>query len=137
MHGIDIVEVSRIKDAIENTKGFKEKVFTEKEIIYCEAKKDKYPSFAARFAAKEAYLKAIGTGLSNGLKWTDIEIAIAPLLVVPELASVLLGEVGGSGKPTIQLYDKAKEIADKMNITNISVSLSHTAEIAIASVIIQ
>lgn len=71
--GLDIVEVERIKKAIEKTKGFREKVFTKKEIEYCEKRKNKYESYAGRFAAKEALVKALGEGFSN-LSFLDIEI---------------------------------------------------------------
>ena len=72
--GIDNIEVKRIKKQIDDSTKFKEKIFTVKEIEYCESKKNYAESFAARFAAKEAFLKAIGTGWSNGLQFTDIEI---------------------------------------------------------------
>ena len=118
-HGIDIVEVSRIKKAIEESDSFRSKVFTEKEISYCESRKTKYQSYAARFAAKEAFLKALETGWTNGIAWLDIEI---------------LNET--SGKPFVNLYSAAKSIFDSSNYQNTHVSLSHTEDTAIASVII-
>ena len=113
--GIDIIEVSRIKKAIENSNEmFLKKVFTEKEIEYCNSKKtNKFESFAARFAAKEACLKAISDLLENkfDITWKEIEI-----------------ENAKSGKPVIKLYKNLKEIE------SIDVSLSHIKDYAIASV---
>ena len=113
--GIDIIEVSRIKKAIENSNEmFLKKVFTEKEIEYCNSKKtNKIESFAARFAAKEACLKAISDLLENkfDITWKEIEI-----------------ENAKSGKPVIKLYKNLKEIE------SIDVSLSHIKDYAIASV---
>lgn len=106
--GIDMVKVSRIKEAIEKNENFKEKVFTLKEIEYCEKKKNKYESYAARFAAKEALAKALGTGFRN-LRFKDIEIENDIL-----------------GKPKISYKD-----------FNIKVSLSHEREYAIAIAIIE
>jgi len=118
-HGTDIVEVSRIKKAIEASDRFRNKVFTENEIIYCESRKAKYQSYAVRFAAKEAFLKALGTGWANGIRWSDIEI---------------LNDA--SGKPFVSLYSVAKDIFDTNNYQKVCVSLSHTKDTAIASVII-
>ena len=72
--GVDIVEVTRIKNAIEKNNGFLEKVFTKKEIEYCEKRKNKYQSYAGRFSAKEDFVKAIGTGFNNEISFKDIEI---------------------------------------------------------------
>ncbi len=118
--GIDNIEVKRIKKQIDDSTKFKEKIFTVKEIEYCESKKNYAESFAARFAAKEAFLKAIGTGWSNGLQFTDIEI--------------LNDE---NGKPKIYLQGKAKQIIQKNNLENINISMSHLKEIASAIVIIE
>lgn len=115
--GIDIIEVSRIKNAIETTnKSFLYKVFTEKEIEYCNSKiANKYEHFAARFAAKEACLKAISDLLESkfDITWKEIEI-----------------ENNESGKPTLKIYKNIK------GIESIDVSLSHVKEYAIASVCI-
>jgi holo-[acyl-carrier protein] synthase len=120
--GVDIVEVNRIKKSIETCGDeFLNRVFTDVEINYCESKKAvKFESYAARFAAKEAVSKAFGTGFSNGLKWTDIEI------VNDE-----------QGKPHVNLYDHAKEIYIGMNGIGISLSLTHSKEHAIAYAIIE
>ena len=72
--GIDIIEVSRIKKAIDRNNGFKEKIFSGKEINICEAKANKYQSYAARFAAKEAFMKAYASGWIDGISWNEIEI---------------------------------------------------------------
>ncbi|MCL2063786.1 MAG: holo-ACP synthase [Candidatus Cloacimonetes bacterium] len=135
-HGIDIIEVSRIREAIKKTVGFREKVFTENEIAYCETKKEKYQSYAARFAVKEAFMKALGTGFSKGASWKDIEVLNNP-----------------DGKPYILLYGVTRDIfyniknekhslrksdKDAENIiSEIYVSISHTKELAIASVILE
>ena len=94
--GIDNIEVKRIKKQIDGSTKFKEKIFTAEEIEYCESKKNYAESFAVRFAAKEAFLKAIGTGWAEGLQFIDIEI--------------LNGE---KGKPEIHLHGKAKQIVGK------------------------
>ena len=119
-HGIDIVEVSRIQKAIEKSDSFTKKVFTEKEIAYCEARNTKIQSYAARFAAKEAFLKALGTGWSSGIAWTDIETVN-----------------DADGAPHINLFSVAKEIFDDKKCSSVYVSLSHVKETAIASVIIE
>ncbi|CAM3231436.1 holo-ACP synthase [Streptobacillus felis] len=108
--GVDIVNVSRIKKAILNNEYFLKKVFSEKEIEYCEKRKNKYESYSARFAAKEAYLKAIGTGIVD-INLNKIEIVNLE-----------------SGKPNLYVND---EMIDG------DVSLSHTEDTAIAYVIIK
>ena len=117
--GIDIIEINRIKESIESTEGkFCERVYTEKEIEYCESKKgQKYQHYAARFAAKEAVFKAISSSLQSkyDISWKDIEI--------------LNDE---NGRPYINIFDnkKLKEIED------IDISISHCKQYAVASVII-
>jgi len=118
--GIDNIEVVRIKKQINDSVKFKEKIFTAKEIEYCESKKNYTESFAARFAAKEAFLKAIGTGWSNGIQFKDIEI---------------LNDK--KGKPVVYLHGKAKQIKLDKELGNIQVSLSHLKEIATAIIIIE
>jgi holo-[acyl-carrier protein] synthase len=116
--GTDICDVRRIKD-IEEKYGnrFLQKVFTSREIAYCLKKITKHNSLAARFAAKEALLKALGTGLRNGLQWKEIEIDNDPL-----------------GKPYFRFYGQLEKILNKQTVL---LSLSHTAENAIAFVIIE
>ncbi len=118
--GIDGVEVARVEKGISSTEGLKEKLFTSREIEYCESRRYSAQNYAARFAAKEAFLKAIGTGQRNGLAFGEIEI------VNDEL-----------GKPDIVLSGKAKECAEAKKITNIQVSLSHTKELASAIVTLE
>ena len=118
--GTDIIEIQRIKKQIESNDGFVNKIFTKREIEYCESFKSKAQNYAVRFAAKEAFLKAIGKGWRDGLAFDQVEV------VNDEL-----------GKPDIIVTGKAKEIIDALGITNIQVSLSHSHENAIAFVIIE
>ena len=115
--GVDIIEIERVKDSIEETKGkFCERVFTEKEIEYCESKKlQKYQHYAARFAAKEAVLKAISQLLKSkfNIEWKDIEI--------------LNDE---NGRPYVNL------LKEDIKITDIDISISHCKTYAIASVVV-
>ena len=126
--GVDIVEISRIKKAITSTSLFKEKVFTEKEIEYCEnKKKSKYQSYAARFAAKEAISKALGPGLIKEIAYRKIEI----ITDLPGIINDL------SGKPQVKLHKNAERIFSKMIGTSIDISLSHCKEYAVAMCTIQ
>ena len=119
--GIDIAEVPRIREAIErHGERFIKRVFTEGEIEYCESKANRMERYAARFAAKEAGMKAIGTGWNHGVRWRDIEVARKP-----------------GGRPTLLLHGKAAEFAAKLGATNIALSLTHTAEEAMAQVILE
>jgi holo-[acyl-carrier protein] synthase len=118
--GTDIIEVSRIEKVMGREIGFRDKIYTPGEIEYCETKKNKYQHYAARFSAKEAFLKAIGTGWRFGLTFGDIDVYHDPY-----------------GKPLIRLSGKAKELAEKERITNIHVSLTHIKEFANAVVVIE
>ena len=120
--GIDIIEVERISKQVANSSNnFIQKIFTEKEIAYCETKiKNKAQNYAARFAAKEAFFKAIGTGWRDGFKWKEIEIQNDEL-----------------GKPIINVSGKIQKFIEENNIINIHVSLSHLKEIAVAVVILE
>ncbi|EGD47708.1 holo-acyl-carrier-protein synthase [Ruminiclostridium papyrosolvens DSM 2782] len=115
--GTDIVEVDRVKQAIENGGvKFSEKVFTPDEIQYCESRNVvKYQSYAARFAAKEAVSKAFGTGIGKNAAFNEIEIIKDSL-----------------GKPNVRLTGKAKAFYDSMGASGISISLSHCREYAVA-----
>ncbi|MFO0794880.1 MAG: holo-ACP synthase [Candidatus Brocadiaceae bacterium] len=117
--GIDIIEIKRIERVFSANENFLNRIYTEKEIKYCNPKRNKYQHFAARFATKEAMFKALGTGWVGNMKWTDIE---------------LLND--GTGKPYVNLYGGVKELANKKNIDNISVSLSHCQDYAIAQVLL-
>jgi holo-[acyl-carrier protein] synthase len=119
--GIDIAEVPRIREAIErHGERFLKRVFTDGEIQYCESKANRVERYAARFAAKEAGMKAIGTGWNHGVRWRDIEVARKP-----------------GGRPTLLLHGKAAEFAAKLGATNIALSLTHTEEEAMAQVILE
>ena len=120
--GVDLCEVARMQKAIESAHGQRlaERVFTEREIAYARRLASPYERFAARFAAKEAGMKALGTGWRNGVTWHDFEVVN---LV--------------SGRPTLTLSGKAAEIAQKLGVTNIALSLTHTADQAMAMVILE
>ena len=119
--GIDIAEVPRIAASIERFGGrFLRRVFTAGEIRYCESKANRAERYAARFAAKEAAMKALGTGWNRGVRWRDIEVTREP-----------------GGRPTILLHGQAAEFAAKLGAVYVSLSLSHTAEQAIAQVILE
>lgn len=118
--GIDIVEVERIQKSIEKEKGFRELVFSPHEITYCEAKTNKYQHYAARFAAKEAFFKAIGTGWSNGTAFNEIEIYNEP-----------------NGKPGIRLLEETAQTLQSFQQAQMHVSLSHTATIATVIVVVE
>ena len=119
--GIDITEVPRIREAIErHGERFLQRIFTEGEIQYCESKANRIERYAARFAAKEAGMKAIGTGWNHGVRWRDIEVARQP-----------------GGRPRLLLHGKAAEFAAKLGARNIALSLTHTAEQAMAQVILE
>ncbi|KKO20980.1 MAG: holo-[acyl-carrier-protein] synthase [Candidatus Brocadia sp.] len=117
--GIDIVEIRRIEKLFSANEDFLRRIYTEKEVEYCNQKKNKYQHFAARFASKEAMFKALGTGWADKMKWTDIE---------------LLNDK--KGRPYLNLYGRVKELADEKRIGDISVSLSHCHDYAIAQVLL-
>ena len=118
--GTDIIEVSRIHAVMEKDIGFRDKIFTSGEITYCETKKHKYENYAARFSAKEAFMKAIGTGWRFGIRFADIEVYHDEF-----------------GKPLIHLYGKAEELGKLEGISKIHVSLSHVKEMAVAVVTVE
>jgi len=115
--GIDIIEIERIKDAILSKTRFKNRFFTEGEIAYCELHKSPWAHYAGRFAAKEAIVKALGTGF-RGFKWQDIEI------VKDEL-----------GKPKVVLHNQANKLAQEEGITEIMISISHSRDYAVANAV--
>ena len=117
--GTDIADVHRIAKSIENN-SFKEKVFSHTEITYCETKVNKAESFAARFAAKEAFFKALGTGWRGGMAFNEVEV------VNDEL-----------GKPTLNIIGTTAEIIKDKNIKIIHVSLSHVKDLAMATVVLE
>ncbi len=119
--GIDIAEVQRIAASIERFGNrFLRRIFTEGELRYCEAKANRVERYAARFAAKEAAMKAIGTGWNHGVTWRDVEVCREP-----------------GGRPTLAFHGKAAEFASKLGARHVALSLTHTAEHAIAQVILE
>ena len=117
--GTDLLEVSRVKKTLNKQVSFRESVFTSHEIDYCEGKKYKDRHYAARFAAKEAFMKALGIGWRYGISFTEIEI-----------------ENNDLGKPELFLKGKAKKMADKLGVKEIHVSISHLKDLACAYVVI-
>jgi len=113
--GVDIIEIERIKKAVEKSDRFVKRLFTENEIEYFKSKNMKAETIAGNFAAKEAIVKALGTGL-RGFQWTDIE--------------VLRDELG---KPVVHLQGGAKTVATDRGITEIMLSISHCKEYAVAN----
>lgn len=119
--GIDIAEVDRIREAIErHGQRFIDRIYTPREIAYVERKANRYERFAARFAAKEAGMKAIGTGWRRGVRWQDFEVANLP-----------------SGKPTLLFHGVAAAIAAELGTQNVALSLTHTAQQGMAMVILE
>ncbi len=118
-HGIDLVDCPRIEAMIaRHGERFVQRVFTAAEQAYAEANKNKIEKLAGRFAAKEAILKLVGTGWRGKIAWTDIEIIN-----------------NSSGQPEVTLDGEVEKIADKLGIKHISVSITHTANFAIASAV--
>jgi len=118
--GIDIVEVDRVAEKINRGQGFRELVFSASEIEYCESATHKFEHYAARFAAKEAFFKAIGTGWTNGTAFNEIEVVRHQ-----------------SGKPQLVLSGTTALTLQHLHGTSIELSLSHTKAMATAIVIIQ
>jgi holo-[acyl-carrier protein] synthase len=119
--GIDLAEVDRIRKAIErHGRRFTDRIYTATEIAYVERKANRYERYAARFAAKEAGMKAIGTGWKRGVRWQDFEVTNLP-----------------SGRPTLRFHGVAAQIADSLGVRTIALSLTHTAEQGLAIVILE
>jgi holo-[acyl-carrier protein] synthase len=119
--GVDLCEVDRLRAAMErHGERFKQRVFTDREIAYSERKANRYERYAARFAAKEAGMKALGTGWRGGIAWRDFEVTNLP-----------------SGRPTLAFHGKAGEIAKKLGVRNVALSLTHTRDQAMAMVILE
>ena len=119
LHGIDLVDFPRIEDMIKrHEEHFINRIFTPAEQAYADSNKNRIEKYAGRFAAKEAFLKLIGTGWRGKIAWTDIEIIN-----------------NSSGRPQVILEGEVKKIADKLNITQTSISITHTANFAIASAV--
>lgn len=118
--GTDIIEVARIRKNVETNPRFVEKLFSPNEITYCSSKASPWQSYAARFAGKEAVMKAFGTGWDGVVNWTDIEI-------LPD----------AKGNPQVILHGGAKQLAEEMGVLNIHISLSHEKEYATAFAIME
>jgi holo-[acyl-carrier protein] synthase len=119
--GIDVAEVDRVRDAIErHGRRFVERIFCASEIAYVERKANRYERYAARFAAKEAGMKAIGTGWRRGVRWQDFEVTNLP-----------------SGRPTLRLHGVADRIAQSLGVRNVALSITHTAREGSAIVILE
>jgi holo-[acyl-carrier protein] synthase len=119
--GIDIAEVPRIRQAVKRFGNrFLHRIYTAGEIRYCDSKANRFERYAARFAAKEATMKALGTGWNQGVRWRDCEVSRQP-----------------GGRPTISFHGKAAEIAARLGVRNAALSISHTADLAIAHVILE
>ena len=118
--GVDIVEVDRIRKALENQPKMVERVFTEEEAEYCGARKNRYQHFAGRFAAKEAALKALATGLAQGIRWRDVEVSAEP-----------------SGQPHIHFHRKAAEVFESLHTGSALLTITHAEAYAVAVVILE
>ncbi len=119
--GIDIVNIDRIERLMTRWGSvFLSRVFTEAEIVWCQQKARPPECFATRFAAKEAFLKAIGWGLRNGIQWTDIEV-----------------KNDAMGKPLFSFHRKAKEACETLGIQNTFLTLSHDRPYAVAHVLLE
>ena len=119
--GVDLAEVDRIRESVERFgQRFLNRIYTERELAYVQRKANKFERYAARFAAKEAGMKAIGTGWRHGVRWQDFEVVNLP-----------------SGRPTLLLHGVAAEFAKRMGVTNIQLSLTHTAQLGLAYVILE
>jgi len=118
-HGIDLVDCPRIEDMVRrHGERFMDRVFTEAEQAYAKSTKNEIEKLAGRFAAKEAILKLVGTGWRGKISWTDIEVVNNDM-----------------GQPEVSLSGEVEQIAEKLGIRHVSVSITHTANFAIASAV--
>ncbi|MBN2054152.1 holo-ACP synthase [bacterium] len=119
--GLDILDIARLQCMLDRHGGeFKKRVFSDDEIAYCDAKRDPAQHFAARFAAKEAFLKALGCGLRHGIEWLDMEIELDDL-----------------GKPTLKIRGVAEKELAKRAVQRIHVSMTHVQQCAAAVVVLE
>jgi holo-[acyl-carrier protein] synthase len=117
--GTDLIETRRVQESMDRFGDrFLERIFTAGEIAYCKRKKNAAESFAARFAAKEAGAKALGTGISHGVSWKELEVRREP-----------------SGRPTLHFSGRAAELAASMGVKTVQLSLTHSREMAMAVVV--
>jgi len=119
--GIDLVEIDRIQETMDRFgTRFLNKVYTAAEQAYCLRKRNAAESLAARFAAKEAGAKALGTGMSHGVTWLEIEVVREP-----------------GGRPTIRFHGRAAEMAHRLNARRVALSITHSKNLAMASVVLE
>ena len=119
--GLDIAEIDRIEAAIKRYGApFIERLFTPQEVAYCESHRNRFERYAARFAAKEAAMKALGTGWRHGIRWRDIEV---------------IRESGG--KPTLRLEGVAQQFAARLGVQHIALTITHSGNFALAEVIFE
>jgi holo-[acyl-carrier protein] synthase len=119
--GIDIIEIERVQRTIDRFgKRFLDRVYLAAEQAYCLRKRNAAESFAARFAAKEAAAKALGTGIRHGVNWLEIEVVREP-----------------SGKPTLRFHGRAAQRADSLGVVRSSLSLTHSTGLAVATVLLE
>jgi holo-[acyl-carrier protein] synthase len=119
--GVDLIEVERIAHSIERYgERFLHRVYTDHEIAYCRGRRVSAESFAARFAAKEAGAKALGTGISRGVTWNEFQVARNP-----------------GGRPVLELRGRAALLAKELGVRAISLSLTHTGSLAMATVVME
>ncbi len=119
--GVDLCEVGRLEAAIvRHGERFLARIYTERERAYCESKPNRMERFAGRFAAKEAAMKAIGTGWSRGVGWHDFEVTRA-----------------ASGQPIIRFHGMARKIAEELGVARALVSITHTRSMAMAQVVLE
>lgn len=118
--GLDVIEVERVREKIEKENGFRELVFSKEEIEYCEPKTHKYEHYAARFAAKEAFFKALGTGWANNTSYNEV---------------IILGD--NAGKPEIYFTGTTSQTLQYIDVSKIKISISHLKNIAAAVVVIE
>ncbi len=119
--GVDLIEIERIARSIERYgERFLRRIYTDHEIAYCTSKRSSAESFAARFAAKEAGAKALGTGISRGVTWIEFQVARQP-----------------GGRPVLELRGRAALLAQELGVKTISLSLTHTGNLAMASVLME
>jgi holo-[acyl-carrier protein] synthase len=119
--GVDIAEIDRIEAAIKrHGQPFINRVFTPTESAYCERFRNRFERYAGRFAAKEAAMKALGTGWTRGVRWVDIEVTRLP-----------------GGRPTLTLHGATQQIAQRLGVQQISLSITHSGNIAFAEAIFE
>jgi holo-[acyl-carrier protein] synthase len=119
--GVDLAEVDRIRHSVERFGDrFVERIYTGREIAYVERKQNRFERYAARFAAKEAGMKALGTGWRRGIQWKDFEVINLP-----------------SGRPTLLLHGEAEKIAARLGVKNVQLSITHTSKDGLAYVIFE